>query len=91
MLNRHGTSGEEALPTIKKKLQSKDEITRLAVLEFLLNQVEQGNIKAVKAKPVVESCISAEKEKNTKNKAEEIFKKIESRCKLEWLFRVCCA
>ena len=76
MLNQDGTSGEETLPIIAKKLESKDAISREAAVNFLRGQAQQGNIKSNKIKPILESALEKEKNKDIKSNGEKLLKEL---------------
>ncbi len=76
MLNQDGTSGEETLPIIAKKLESKDAISREAAVNFLRGQAQQGNIKSDKIKPILESALEREKNKDIKSNGEKLLKEL---------------
>lgn len=77
MLAQDGTSGEEILPTMAQKIKSNNGVTREAVMDFLSGQIKQGNIKAEKVRPLLESAARNETEKALKEKAAKILKTIE--------------
>lgn len=77
MLNQDGTSGEDALPIMAKKIKSKDKITREAVIDFLSNQIKQGNMKVDRVRPLLESAAQNETEKALKEKTARMLKAIE--------------
>ena len=76
MLNQDGTSGEETLPIIKKKLESNDAISREAAIDFLSGQARQGNIKTDKIKPILEGMSKREKNKALRAKSEKLLKEL---------------
>lgn len=76
MLNQDGTSGEETLPIITKKLESNDALSREAAVDFLRGQVQQGNIKSAKIKPILDGALRKEKNKVVKAKGEKLLKEL---------------
>lgn len=76
MLSQDGTSGEETLPIIAKKLESNDVVSREAAIDFLFGQMRQGNIKSGKIKPILDVAVRKEKNKAIKAKAEELLEEL---------------
>lgn len=76
MLNQDGTSGEETLPIMTKKLGSNDKISREAALDFLRGQVQQGNLKAFQVKPLIKNAVGRERNKAVKTKGEALLREL---------------